>query len=117
MKTQIKNHVKDFDGFVNEQKLNESFDELEILTKNGIEIGGIVRDIPELMKGATYCLLDQGDGLWRYGYEYTGKKGSKYVFKNVELGDPGDKPEIFSYSEREMEDMFNSMVWAEQAWE
>lgn len=82
MKTE--NKVLKFNEFINENKLDESKPkkhwDTSILDDNDIELGDMISSVKEFRTQMDYCLLDLGDGAWRGGYRYKGKKnGNIYL--------------------------------------
>jgi len=104
----MKEYVKKFDGFLNESN-NHMGGDISILKDADIEIGTFVTDVHNFKEGRFFCLLDNGDGMWRGDYKYTGKKGDTHTF--IEDFNNGT---TITFTNSELQDTIDDKLWATQ---
>lgn len=76
-------NIKTFEEFLNEKYSN--FD-MQLLKKQGFELGDMLKNKSELKKGDIYCIVDMGMVQWQGGFKYDGFKSGKHKFIST-LGD------------------------------
>jgi hypothetical protein len=59
----------------------------------------------QLQAGTEYCIVDLGLNQWNSGYEFIGKRGADFIFKDT-LEPPFNKEVL--YSEHEMSDLLQN---------
>ncbi len=84
----------------------------EHLEEQGASIGNYVMSTDDLMRDEIYCIVDLGLNEWNGGYKFVGTSTESlnqivYTFEDT-LGSPAqESPEIFEFTEDEMQEMID----------